>query len=89
MRGVALMSAVEGTWKADSAASLSLFESGSQDDVGSVSGGLGVTLNMGVSASWLKLPRSFPDEEVAAVRRLETRGNGNPVDPKVSRAQPP
>ncbi|MNY16064.1 hypothetical protein D3C86_1493100 [compost metagenome] len=85
------MSAVEGKWKASarSAASLSLFESGSYGDVGSVSGGLGVTLNMAVSASWLKLPRSFPDEGVAAVRRLETRGNGNPVDPKVSRAQPP
>ncbi|MNL31706.1 hypothetical protein D3C87_1535100 [compost metagenome] len=91
VRGVALISAIEGRWKsrARSAVSLSFFVSGSYGNVGSTSGGLGVTLNITISASWLKLPRSFPDEEVAAVRRLETRGNGNPVDPKVSRAQPP
>ncbi|MNP80149.1 hypothetical protein D3C76_1781560 [compost metagenome] len=48
VRGVALMSAVEGTWKsrARSAASLSLVESGSYGEAGSVSGGFGVTLNI-------------------------------------------
>ena len=48
VRGVALMSAIDGKWKlrARSAASLSFFESGSYGETGSVSGGLGVTLNI-------------------------------------------
>ena len=43
VRGVALMSAVDGKWesRARSAASLSVFESGLYGDTGSVSGGLG------------------------------------------------
>ncbi|MNL63670.1 hypothetical protein D3C87_1878250 [compost metagenome] len=49
VRGVALMSAVEGKWtlRARSVASLSFLESGSYGEAGSVSGGLGVGLNMG------------------------------------------
>ncbi|MNC60400.1 hypothetical protein D3C75_1102760 [compost metagenome] len=76
MRGVALMSAVEGMWKADSAASLSLFESGSQEDVGSVSGGLGVTLNMATLRLRVKAAPFGSKRKVAAVRRLEPGVNG-------------
>jgi hypothetical protein len=48
VRGVALMSAIEGPRKprSRSAASLSFVESGSHGDVGSESGGFGVILNI-------------------------------------------